>query len=60
MKVPLEALAVLSAMQEVNSDKVYEFISSLYVPDNGGSGPRPGLGATPPSTYHAVLSLVRL
>jgi hypothetical protein len=47
-------------MQEVNSDKVYEFISSLYVPDNGGFGPRPGLGTAPASTYHAILSLVRL
>ena len=60
MAATLEALAVLSAMQEVNSEKVYQFISSLYVPDNGGFGPRPGLGSTPPSTYYAVLSLVRL
>jgi len=60
MAATLEALAVLSAMQEVNSDKAYEFISTLYVPDNGGFGPRPGLGTTPPSTYYAVLSLVRL
>jgi geranylgeranyl transferase type-2 subunit beta len=60
MAATLEALAVLSAVQEVNSDKVHEFISSLYVPDNGGFGPRPGLGTTPPSTYHAILSLVQL
>jgi len=56
----LEALATLSAMQQVNAGKIHEFISSLYVPDNGGFGPRPGLGTTPPSTYHAILSLVRL
>ena len=60
MAATLEALAVLSAMQEVNSEEVYGFISSLYVPDNGGFGPRPGLGTTPSSTYYALLCLVRL
>jgi geranylgeranyl transferase type-2 subunit beta len=60
MAATLEALAVLSAVQGVNSEKVYEFISSLYVPDNGGFGPRPGLGTTPSSTYYALLCLVRL
>jgi geranylgeranyl transferase type-2 subunit beta len=60
MAATLEALAVLSAVQEIDSDKVHAFISSLYVPDNGGFGPRPGVGTTPPSTYYAVLSLVRL
>jgi prenyltransferase beta subunit len=60
MAATLDALATLSAVQEVNSEKIYQFITSLYVPDNGGFGPRPGLGTTPPSTYHAVFSLVRL
>ncbi|MEN8207296.1 MAG: prenyltransferase/squalene oxidase repeat-containing protein [Pseudomonadota bacterium] len=60
MAFTLEALATLSAMPQVNTDRVQEFISSLYVPANGGFGPKPGLGTTPPSTYHAVLSLVRL
>ena len=60
MAATLGALAVLSAVQEIDSDKVHVFISSLYVPDNGGFGPRPGLGTTPPSTYYAILSLVRL
>ncbi|MGD2055380.1 MAG: terpene cyclase/mutase family protein [Gammaproteobacteria bacterium] len=60
MAATLEALAVLSAVQEIDSEKVYEFISSLYVPDNGGFGPRPGLGTTPPGTYYAILSLVHL
>ena len=60
MAATLEAFAVLSAMQEVNSEKVYEFINSVYVPGNGGFGPRPGLGTTPPSTYYALFCLVRL
>jgi len=60
MAATLEALALLSAMQDIDSEKVHEFINSLYVPDNGGFGPRPGLGTTPPSTYYAILSLVRL
>lgn len=60
MAATLEAFATLSAMQQVNASKIHEFISSLYVSENGGFGPRPGLGTTPPSTYHALLSLVRL
>jgi prenyltransferase beta subunit len=56
----LEALAVLAALQEIDADRIHGFISSLYVPVNGGFGPRPGLGTTPPATYHAILSLVRL
>lgn len=60
MSATLEALAELSAVQEIDSVKVREFIDSLYVPDNGGFGPRPGLGTTPPGTYYAILSLVRL
>jgi prenyltransferase beta subunit len=60
MSATLDTFAALSALQEIDSNKVYEFISSLYVPDNGGFGPRPGLGTTPPSTYHAIASLVRL
>jgi prenyltransferase beta subunit len=60
MTFTLEALATLAAMPQVNADKIHAFISSLYVPANGGFGPRPGLGTTPPSTCHAILSLVRL
>ena len=60
MTFTLEAFATLAAMSQVNTDKVHAFISSLYVPANGGFGPKPGLGTTPPSTYHAILSLVRL
>jgi prenyltransferase beta subunit len=60
MAYTLEAFATLSAMQQVNADRVHEFIRSLYVSANGGFGPRPGLGTAPASTYHAILSLVRL
>ena len=60
MAATLDALSILGAMQEINADKVYDFVASLYVPQNGGFGPRPGLGTTPPSTYHAVVCLVRL
>ena len=60
MAATLEAFATLSAMQQVNADRVHEFIRSLYVSENGGFGPRPGVGTSPPSTYHAILSLVRL
>ncbi len=56
----LEALDDLSAVNEVNQDKVYEFIESLYVPDNGGFGPKPSYGTTPPSIYEGVLSLEKL
>jgi len=56
----LEALDDLSAVKEVNQDKVYEFIKSLYVPDNGGFGPKPSYGTTPPSIYEGVLSLEKL
>ncbi len=60
MAYTLDGFAELSAMPQVDEDKVHEFIRSLYIPDNGGFGPKPGLGTTPPSTYYAILSLVRL
>lgn len=60
MAATLETLAMLSAIHEVDADKIHEFINSLFIPENGGFGPRPGLGTTPPSTYHAIVSLVRL
>jgi prenyltransferase beta subunit len=60
MAATLDALATLLALQAVNSERIYDFIASLYVPDNGGFGLRPELGTTPPSTYHAIFSLVRL
>jgi prenyltransferase beta subunit len=53
----LETLAGLSAVDVVNRKKVTDFIASLYIPENGGFGPEPGLGTTPPSTYHAIFCL---
>jgi hypothetical protein len=44
MASTLDALSALGAIQEINAD----------------IGPRPGLGTTPPSTYHAIACLVRL
>lgn len=56
----LEALNDLDAINQVNTKKVISFIDSLYVPGNGGFGPQPGYGTTPPSTYYAIVSLVQL
>ncbi|MFY3742484.1 prenyltransferase/squalene oxidase repeat-containing protein [Anaeromyxobacter sp. Red801] len=56
----LAALADLGRLDLVNRGEVERFVSSLYVAENGGYGPRPGLGTTPPSTYHAVACLVAL
>ncbi len=56
----LEAFTDLDALNQVNMEKVTSFINSLYVPSNGGFGPQPGYGTTPPSTYYAIVSLVQL
>jgi len=60
MAATLDALSLLGAMQKIDTDRAYDFVASLYIPQNGGFGPRPGLGTTPPSTYHAIVCLVRL
>ncbi|MGD2062342.1 MAG: terpene cyclase/mutase family protein [Nitrospirota bacterium] len=60
MAYTLEALGMLSALEQADTTRIHDFVASLYVPDNGGFGPRPGLGTTPPSTYHAIVCLVRL
>ncbi|OIP51370.1 MAG: hypothetical protein AUK28_00425 [Desulfobacterales bacterium CG2_30_60_27] len=56
----LESLAGLKALGLVDRDKVMKFVLSLYVDENGGFGPQPGLGSTPPSTYYGLVCLVRL
>ena len=56
----LETLADLAALDIVNHKKILDFVDSLYITENGGFGPEPGLGTTPPSTYHAVLCLEKL
>jgi geranylgeranyl transferase type-2 subunit beta len=56
----LATLADLGRLDVVDRAEVERFVTSLYVAENGGFGPQPGLGTTPPSTYHAVASLVAL
>jgi prenyltransferase beta subunit len=53
-------LSLLSALSEVKTARMREFVESLYIGENGGFGPRPGLGTTPEDTFHAIVCLVRL
>ncbi len=57
MAAVLRTLAELSSLDSIDRNAVYQFIESLYIPENGGFGPEPGLGTTPPSTYYAVACL---
>jgi len=56
----LQTASLLSAVQQLNSERIYQFLESQFIPTNGGFGPSPGFGATPPSTYYAVVCLVKL
>ncbi len=56
----LQTAALLSSVQQFNTGKIREFIQSRYIPDNGGFGPGPGLGSTPPGTFNAIECLVIL
>lgn len=56
----LAAFSDLSAMNVAGKSKIYKFIESLYISENGGFGPEPLLGTTPPSTYYAIASLVKI
>jgi len=60
MAAVLDTLAELSSLNVIDKGSVYKFIESLYIPENGGFGPEPGLGTTPPSTYHAVNCLAKI
>jgi len=60
MVAVIEALAELSSLNVINRHSVYQFVESLYVPENGGFGPEPGLGTTPPSTYYALVCLEKI
>ena len=60
MAAVIEALQELSALNIINKHSVYQFVESLYVPENGGFGPEPGLGTTPPSTYYALACLEKI
>ncbi len=56
----LAALADVGRLDVVDRPEVERFVTSLYVAENGGFGPQPGLGTTPPSTYQAIACLVAL
>jgi geranylgeranyl transferase type-2 subunit beta len=56
----LGALADVGRLDVVDRAEVERFVTGLYVAENGGYGPQPGLGTTPPSTYHAIACLVTL
>lgn len=56
----LASLADLGRMDLVDRGNVERFVDGLYVPENGGFGPQPGVGTTPPSTYQAIACLVTL
>jgi hypothetical protein len=61
-----ELVAVLTALDDlgrigaIQRPAVERFLAGLYVPENGGFGPEPGLGTTPPATALAIECLVRL
>jgi prenyltransferase beta subunit len=60
MAAVIEALQELSSLNIINKHSVHQFVESLYVPENGGFGPEPGLGTTPPSTYYALVCLEKI
>jgi prenyltransferase beta subunit len=60
MAAVLDTLAEVSSLRVIDKQSAYQFVESLYIPENGGFGPEPGLGTTPPSTYHAILCLQKL
>jgi len=60
MNFTIQALTLTSSLDRANTERMYNFIESLYISENGGFGPEPGLGTTPPSTYDAIHSLVQL
>ncbi len=56
----LEAMHRCGAVEQLGKKEILHFLYRLYVPFNGGFGPTPGLGTTPPSTYYALKSLALL
>ena len=56
----MDSLVAMDALGEVDTAKVRDFVVSLYVPQNGGFGPSPGLGTAPPTTYQGVRCLAVL
>jgi prenyltransferase beta subunit len=53
----LTALATMKALDEVETSPILAFVESLYIAQNGGFGPSPGFGTSPPSTYLGVYCL---
>ncbi|MDA8164557.1 MAG: terpene cyclase/mutase family protein [Desulfobacteraceae bacterium] len=60
MSYVLRTLRELKAMEVADLSKAADFVNSLYIDENGGFGPEPGYGTTPPSTYYAIVCLVQL
>jgi prenyltransferase beta subunit len=56
----VEALQSMGALKDVITSPIVEFVADRYIPENGGFGPAPGLGTTPPSTYQGLLCLSQL
>lgn len=56
----LDAMALCGAVDQVGREEILHFLYRLYIPINGGFGPTPGLGTTPPSTFFALKSLALL
>jgi hypothetical protein len=56
----LTALDSMQALGQVETSPVLAFVESLYIPQNGGFGPSPGYGTTPPSTFQGVYCLEQL
>ena len=60
MAAVIDTLGELKSLNVIDKSSVYKFIESLYIPENGGFGPEPGLGTTPPSTYYAINCLSKI
>lgn len=56
----VSALVAMGVEKEVITEELVRFVLERYIPENGGFGPAPGLGTTPPSTYEALYCLATL
>ena len=53
----LEALSDLGSIDVVDKSKILGFLESLYIAENGGFGSEPTMGASPQSTFEAIVAL---
>lgn len=60
MSFTLDGLHALGNLDKADRAAITAFVESLYIPENGGFGPMPGLGTTPASTFYGVVCLVHL